>query len=250
MTTSSDRRNVHGLSRDIPTAVKRSVLASSDYGCAECGDILGEFHHFDPPFKDCKDHDADGIIYLCRTHHGLAELGLISKETIKYLKKAPFSRRKNHVRFEIPTMVDFDSFSLGTNRFFECDCVFKIRDESYFTIYFDEAECFVPQLSCSLLSRSGKPALEINANEIVFMTPQIRIERQKNVYRFFDEDYEFLSFRIDEYGIEFIEFHLGVGFVNFQLVGDELRVQNGFSLISVSNCSFYGIKEPIYIDDK
>ena len=71
---------MHGLSREIPSDVRRAVRQRCGFGCVVCGSAIFEYDHFDPEFKDATTHDSDGIALLCPTDHSRKGNGLISNE--------------------------------------------------------------------------------------------------------------------------------------------------------------------------
>ena len=87
-------KNRHGLTRDIPPAVRRAARQRCGYGCVVCGRAIVQFHHFDPPFADAKEHNAAGITLLCGSCHDKENRGLISEEIIRQCNADPVCRRK------------------------------------------------------------------------------------------------------------------------------------------------------------
>ncbi|MHA2267650.1 MAG: HNH endonuclease signature motif containing protein [Promethearchaeota archaeon] len=81
--------NKHGLSRNIPSEIKRMVRKRCGYGCVICGFAIYQYHHFDPPFKDAKKHDPKKIILLCGSHHDLYGKGRLSDITIQRYNEKP-----------------------------------------------------------------------------------------------------------------------------------------------------------------
>jgi hypothetical protein len=81
--------NRHGLSRDIPADVVRSVRRHDGFGCVVCGSAIYTYEQIDPEFADAEAHEADKIALLCATHHDMVTRGLLSKETIKSAKRNP-----------------------------------------------------------------------------------------------------------------------------------------------------------------
>ena len=76
--------NKYGLSRDIREPIKRIIRQSAGFGCAICGSAFGSYHHFSPKFADARDHDPDGIVYLCRSCHDHADTGWFSEEKVRF----------------------------------------------------------------------------------------------------------------------------------------------------------------------
>lgn len=72
------------------------VKENSNYLCAVClkNGVLNadniETHHIEK-IKERPDlaYDIDNLICLCKMHHQMAEIGMISKEVLHYIKKHP-----------------------------------------------------------------------------------------------------------------------------------------------------------------
>mgnify|MGYP000906689683 CR=1 FL=1 len=63
--------NKYGLSRHIPEEIKKEVRQNSKYGCVvpNCRNIIYEYEHLIPEFKDASVHDAENICLTCPTHN-------------------------------------------------------------------------------------------------------------------------------------------------------------------------------------
>jgi len=61
--------NQYGLSRYIPLEIKRAVRQKCGFGCVVCGSAIYQYHHFDPPFNEAKQHNPNGITLLCGNCH-------------------------------------------------------------------------------------------------------------------------------------------------------------------------------------
>jgi hypothetical protein len=83
--------NKHGLSRDIPAQVKLHVRQNSGFGCVICGLGIYDYEHIEPEFKDATEHDPNGIILLCPTHHALKTRGILPKAEIVGHMRSPAS---------------------------------------------------------------------------------------------------------------------------------------------------------------
>lgn len=64
-------KNKYGLSRDIHDDIKKIVRQNSKYGCVvpNCRNIIYEYEHLIPEFKDAKNHDPDAICLACPNHN-------------------------------------------------------------------------------------------------------------------------------------------------------------------------------------
>lgn len=84
--------NKYGLSRDIPSEVKRAVRQNSGFGCVLCGLSLYTYDHIDPPWAEAQAHMSDKICLLCPNHHERKNKGLLSMQEIKAAYQAPFAK--------------------------------------------------------------------------------------------------------------------------------------------------------------
>lgn len=75
-------KNTHGLSRDIPAAVKREVRQRCGFGCVVCGLAIIQYEHVAPEFHEAKEHDPEKITALCGACHDKVTRGVWSKEKI------------------------------------------------------------------------------------------------------------------------------------------------------------------------
>ena len=82
-------RNIHGLGRTVPAAVRREVRQRCSYGCVRCGLALFDYEHFDPDFKDAKVHDPQGITLLCMQCNQKRRRGMLSVETVRAANLSP-----------------------------------------------------------------------------------------------------------------------------------------------------------------
>jgi len=84
-----NQTNRYGLSRHIPEAIARSIRKRCGFGCVRCGRAIYEYHHFNPPFEDAKEHREDGITLLCPNCHGDQHKGLLSRGTVEQCNENP-----------------------------------------------------------------------------------------------------------------------------------------------------------------
>ena len=118
------RMNKHGLSDEIPGPRKRIIRQRAGFGCVICGLAFGTYHHFSPKFEDARDHDPDGIVFLCAGCHGRADVGWICEETVRFhavnpkpleqgFSFGPFDMRGERLRFTLgawsPSIVEIFS---------------------------------------------------------------------------------------------------------------------------------------------
>jgi len=84
-------RNKYGLGRTIPSEIKREVRKRCGFGCVICGISIFDYEHFNPAFKDAKNHDPIGITLLCPQCNQKKARGMLSVETVTNANAAPKS---------------------------------------------------------------------------------------------------------------------------------------------------------------
>lgn len=102
-------KNRYGLSRHIPDHIKRTIRQNSKYACVvpNCRNVIYEYEHLIPEFKDAKTHDPEKMCLTCPTHNpgkqGINREELYSKEQLinfyKSIKetKEPIEVRNNDI---------------------------------------------------------------------------------------------------------------------------------------------------------
>jgi hypothetical protein len=80
--------NKNGLSRFIPSDVKREIRRRSKFGCVICRKGLYTYEHIDPVFSDATEHNPNNICCLCAGCHDSVTRGQYSKAYVrsKYLE--------------------------------------------------------------------------------------------------------------------------------------------------------------------
>ncbi len=81
--------NKYGLSRNIPNEIKRIVRKKYGFGCIICGCAIYEYHHYNPPFSEAKEHNPEKIVLLCGKCHDHISRGIWSEEKIKISSNNP-----------------------------------------------------------------------------------------------------------------------------------------------------------------
>lgn len=107
--------NKYGLSRYIPVPVEETVRTECGFGCAICGEIFVELHHFYPEYFEAKTHDPKCIVALCEKHHQMAGSGEISLDEIKKFRKNPIALEQGFVRQDLFTNAEDPVIIIGSN---------------------------------------------------------------------------------------------------------------------------------------
>ena len=90
------------LTRTPPAAVLDVLRSEVNYGCpvADCGSPFLTWHHFDPPWRETKHHDASGMVALCSEHARIADNDMYTKDQLRAFKLAPFV--KDRLQYQWP----------------------------------------------------------------------------------------------------------------------------------------------------
>ena len=87
--------NKYELTPDIGDDNREKLRKEVNYVCpardvkGPCSSLFLTWHHFDPPFKNCREHIPSGIIALCSNHASRADAGEYSMNKLKYWKNNP-----------------------------------------------------------------------------------------------------------------------------------------------------------------
>lgn len=102
--------NRHGLSRNIDAETKRQIRINSGFSCVICRAPFCTYEHFDPEYKDAKEHNPDGMCLLCSTCQADTTAGRLSKKVIadRYRDR----RNEDHVESTRDNVLFFDRMPL------------------------------------------------------------------------------------------------------------------------------------------
>lgn len=158
--------NKHGLSRDIPSDVRRQIRQECGFGCVVCGMALYEYEHFDPPWRDAKVHSPDGIACLCGTCHLKKTKGVWSVTKIADARKNPKCLSGSHSWFDLDVSINTPWLvRIGNTTFANPMCIIEINGEQILAILPPEKRGAPPRISAKFYSRKGKIIASIHENE-------------------------------------------------------------------------------------
>lgn len=87
-------RNQHGLGRYVPRDVRREVRVRCGFGCVICGLAYYDYEHFDPDFKDAKEHNPEGMTLLCMQCNQKRARGTLSAATVARANDNPVCKQQ------------------------------------------------------------------------------------------------------------------------------------------------------------
>ncbi len=143
--------NKYELTRDIGDDNRGKLRKEVNYVCpardvkGPCSSLLLTWHHFDPPFKNCREHIPNGIIALCRNHADRADAGEYSVKELKYWKNNPNVTDITQIREHVGFLYNNDlivnlanSYLKGNRANFKCgDSYINIRKDENGLILFN-----------------------------------------------------------------------------------------------------------------
>lgn len=161
--------NKFGLSRHIPKEIQRKIRQNSKYGCVvpTCRNIIYEYEHLIPEFKDAEVHDPNKICLTCPTHNprktGINGEEIYSKEQlISFYEKI----RKTQEPIEISNKDIFSGFNndivvqLGGLKCDNVTSLIEINGENIFSLTKNkEKSSFAPDILFN--GRFEKPNSEL-----------------------------------------------------------------------------------------
>lgn len=179
-------RNQYGLGRYVPQDVKREIRSRCGFGCVICGLAYYDYEHFDPDFKDAKEHDAKGMTLLCMQCNQKRARGTLSAATVARANLDPKCKQTGFASelFDFgpePVEVNFAGVS-----FIDCGVLIQVCDVNLLS-FKPPSEPGGPVLLSGLLADStGATTLKIVDNEwyagdenwdVEVVGPQITIRR-------------------------------------------------------------------------
>ncbi len=161
----SSEVNKFGLSRDIPSDVKRAVRQDCGFGCVVCGASVIEYEHIDPESHDARSHLPNAIALLCSTCHGNVTRKFWSKEKIKIARQSPHCKKAGFSWgvFDFGQRHPVIRFAGVTFR--RCTVPIAVSGVPVFRIQEPEVAGGPFRLSAIFTGPGGRPVLEIVENE-------------------------------------------------------------------------------------
>jgi hypothetical protein len=173
--------NNHGLSRHIPERIKREVRKRSKNGCVICRNLLYQYEHFSPPFKDASRHDVEGICLLCPSCHQDATAGRLDKRSVSRAYQIVQENDEIEPPFYDMRLRGDPKIQLGTSYFTNLRSgASLIRIDGDELLSFDYVEDSVfggrrPSITGQLRDLTGQTVLEIEDNLVRFASNNVDV---------------------------------------------------------------------------
>lgn len=157
--------NRHGLSRDIPEDVRRTVRQRDGFGCVICGNAIIDYEHIDPEFNDATIHDPNGIILLCIQCHGMKTRGRLSRSTIEAARANPKAKATNFSYGPFDIGNSFPEIAFGNVIAKKVPIILKIDGDNIIEVNKTEEPGGPFRISARFKDRNGNDILYIKDNE-------------------------------------------------------------------------------------
>ena len=170
-------KNRFGLSRDIPSDVRKRVRRRCGFGCAICGNAIVTYEHFDPPFREARAHKSEGITLLCGTHQLESSKGLLSKETIARANANPICRERGYASHSLDLGSGRPMLVVGGTDFTQCGAGVAVDGKWLLQVNPPEPHSLRWRLSASFYSEAGELTCRIRDNELLIASAPFEIQQ-------------------------------------------------------------------------
>lgn len=156
--------NKYGLSRTIPSSIKREIRKRSGFGCVICGFAWYDYEHFNPDYKDASKHNSDGMTLLCMQCNQKRRRGVLSAATVSLANKNPKCLQEGYSfeQFDLASN-DLDISIAGTH-YLNCENLIQINDMPILSLNRSEEKETI-SISGIFYNSKGKKSLIIKENE-------------------------------------------------------------------------------------
>jgi archaellum component FlaF (FlaF/FlaG flagellin family) len=173
--------NKHGLSRIIPSEIRRAIRSSCGYGCVICGNAIYQYEHIDPLFCDAHFHDATKIALLCGTCHDHVTRGIWSKDRVIAARNNPLCKHNgfSSLKLEVCNGHGF-IIKIGKTEFVNLTKLIVIDGTDILSLKPPEADDAPPIISAKFYDRSNQLVGQIRDNVWEGSSSAFDIETKRN----------------------------------------------------------------------
>lgn len=212
--------NRFGLDRFIPARTRRAVRQRCGFGCVVCGCAIIQYHHFDPPFADAKDHTASGITLLCGGCHDKAGRGIIGEREIIAHNSSPYCIKLGHAKDILFTSSTSLPVSFGSSRVCAATII-KFDDDVVVGLSPPELPNGPLQLNAILTDHNGDHLLRVVNNEWQVGSTRYDVQTTKDRLKISDGPREIVLEMSLAAGAELRIQRLDMFYGGFQIVATE-----------------------------
>jgi hypothetical protein len=158
-------RNKYGLSRDIPSEVKRVVRQRCGYGCVICAGAIVDYEHFSPEFSKATRHNAEGITLLCPMCHAKKTRNMLSQRRLREANQDPAARKVRYAFSDVEASEGRPFIKLAGMTIRNCRVPLQVCGYPLFQVEGPEEMNGPYRLTASFFNRQAQPSLFIRQNE-------------------------------------------------------------------------------------
>jgi hypothetical protein len=158
------KKNRHGLKRAIPEDVKREIRRRCGFGCVVCGLGYYEYEHFNPDFKDAKEHSAEGMTLLCSQCNQKRARKTLSVETVVLANGNPKCKQAGFASERYDFWTDPVEVKIGGLTFLDCAALIRVNGVDILSFRAPENEGEPVRFSGFFSDNSGDGILNIVDN--------------------------------------------------------------------------------------
>lgn len=142
------------MNRTPPATIRRKLRKEVEFACpiSGCNSPYLSYHHFDPPWKEQKHHNVEGMIALCLGHHKQADAGAFTKIQLNQLKSK--GKKNQTVRGGINWRREDLLIIAGSNIFFGSPTILESSTQKF--IWFDKNKDGFSSINMDLFSSVGQ----------------------------------------------------------------------------------------------
>lgn len=159
-------KNRFGLSRSIPSGIRRDVRIRCGFGCVVCANAIYDYEHFAPEFKDARSHEPEGIALLCPNCHRKKKRGLLSEEEYTACIQSPLALTRGFAFTDWSLGSFAPQILLGVFTFTGGTSILRIGGELLLGFEPPEEPGSPPNLLFRVRDRRGVESFSIVENEI------------------------------------------------------------------------------------
>lgn len=231
-------KNKYGLSRNIPAEIKFAIRKKSGFGCVVCGCGIITYEHFEPEFKDCTEHNPEGMTLLCPTCQQKKTGGKLSKETVIRAVKNPkclqlgYSKDNIDIGEEAPTII------FAGSMIYNCPDIIVVEDKSVFRIIPPTYPNDIFKISAIFYDGQGNPTLMINENEWIAYSDVWDIETSGNriIIRNSNNEYSLILNFIGNWCLEIEKIRARYGKVLIEGDKNKLTIRTNNGVYNMIGC--------------
>lgn len=177
----ANKKNQYGLGRYIPSEIRRALRKEAGYGCVICGEIVIQYEHIQPEFKDAFEHDPNKMTILCSQCHYKVTQGLIAKESVWQAKKNPRIKNIGAAKSELFLRnVKALKVRIGDTVFINAKSIIEIDDKVILQILPPESIEAPFRINASFFDSNNEFVAAIINNELNVFCTVLDFENNKN----------------------------------------------------------------------